>query len=117
MEKAPLHISPIVLHIAVPIGNLLFDPESADKSLKAVGARDAYCVRLDASGDVDWARSWGGFKDDFGLGVVSDHKGYLYVCGTFDKGADLDPGPKVAKLYSKGDIDTWLIKMKANGSW
>jgi hypothetical protein len=97
-------------------GDLIFDGSSADKSLKAVGGCDAYIVRLDLSGGVDWSRSVGGYSDDYGLGVVSDRSGYLYVCGAFQKRADLDPGPDVDVFKAKGDFDIWLAKMKISGS-
>jgi hypothetical protein len=97
--------------------SLIFDQESAHNSLASVGGTDVYSIGLDTSGNVEWSRRWGGYWDDYGLGVVSDRSGSLYICGVFDKGADLDPGPDTLKFISKGKMDTWLIRMKADGTW
>lgn len=66
------------------------------------GGSDAYIVKTDDKGDMEWARTFGGEKDDAALSVVStDDGGFVFAGGTLSYGA--------------GETDMYLMKIDADG--
>lgn len=45
------------------------------------GGKDALLLKYDATGSLQWARTWGGVSDDVATAVVVDASGYIYVTG------------------------------------
>jgi hypothetical protein len=78
------------------------------------GTYDMFIVKYDASGNVLWARSFGGSDSDYGSSVAIDTLGNIYVGGsfrsdyiTFDTITLMNAGPP----YS----DFFLVKFDASG--
>lgn len=46
--------------------------------------KDVFLAKLDSSGSSLWAIKAGGLEDDIGSAVVSDGKGNVYLCGSFE---------------------------------
>ncbi|MEO8148652.1 MAG: T9SS type A sorting domain-containing protein [Bacteroidia bacterium] len=64
-----------------------FDPPSitfGSITLAATGARDAFVVKYDASGNVKWAKKFGGIYSESGLAITADYFGGIYITGTFN---------------------------------
>lgn len=47
------------------------------------GSNDIYIVKYDVSGNVIWAKSVGGIKDDFGQSIATDANGNVLITGNF----------------------------------
>jgi hypothetical protein len=62
------------------------------------GGEDAWLVKTDASGNVQWDQTYGGTEDDYAYSVIqTSDGGYALAGGTHSFGA--------------GDYDSWLIKL------
>jgi hypothetical protein len=85
-------------------------------NLISQGSFDCFALKLDSSGNVMWARSFGGASTDFSSSITSDQAGNIYVGGTFGGTVDFDPGPGVLSLTSSGSTDIFICKLNATGN-
>jgi hypothetical protein len=81
--------------------------------LKSKGRTDGLLVKLAATGDVEWAKTFGGRYDDTILHVAADANGNVYVQGHFKDTSDWGGKPLVAAGGSDNDIV--LAKYDTNG--
>jgi hypothetical protein len=81
--------------------------------LKSKGRTDALLIKLAGTGDVEWAKAFGGRYDDTILHVAADGNGNVYIQGHFKDTADWGGKPLVAAGGS--DNDVVLAKYDANG--
>jgi len=70
-----------------------FDPGAAVFSLVSNGNSDLYILKLDGSGNFDWAISSGGVSVEFSFQIVIDADGDIYTTGKASTNHDFDPGP------------------------
>src|SRR3569832_2058761 len=76
-----------------------FDPGPGVLNLSSgPSVTSAYICKLNASGNLVWAKSFGGVSSGptSGYRVAVDASNNVYICGTFAASVDLDPGPGVA---------------------
>ncbi|MCB1203141.1 MAG: hypothetical protein KDN18_02695 [Verrucomicrobiae bacterium] len=73
---------------------------------------DGLIVHLDSEGRVKWARQLHGNGTDYCLGVATDGKGKVYVCGDFN--ADTELAGKA--LTTKGSGDIFLTSFDETGT-
>jgi len=66
---------------------------------------------------IGWARTWGGWKNEFGHGIAVDEFGNIFVCGTFSETADLDPGPGTDNHTAMGYSDVFLSRFTRDGEF
>jgi hypothetical protein len=66
------------------------------------GKKDVYVVRIDASGDTLWTRTYGGVEDDAGAAVCRTSTGHYVVTGR-------------TQSFGAGLADVYLLKLDANG--
>ncbi len=71
-----------------------------------LGGGDAWLVKTDALGNMQWNRTYGGAADDWASSLVETSDGGYAIAGTFNFTASFGPG--------SGDF--WLIKTDALGS-
>ncbi|MBT8244324.1 MAG: hypothetical protein HKP48_05325 [Winogradskyella sp.] len=69
---------------------------------------DYWAIKLDASGNLQWSRYFGGNFTDTPEGAVENDDGSFIVAGGSDS-EDTDIS------NNKGDYDFWIIKIEANG--
>lgn len=107
----------------VAVGNFQgtadLDPGAGVTNLTSAGDRDAFIIKLDANGDLLWARQLGSTGRDRALKVKTDTAGNVYVIGSFIGSVDLDPGPGSSIYVSglSGTIeDVFVLKLDAAGN-
>ena len=92
-----------------------FDPGPGTFNLTGGGAQDAFVVKLNASGNLVWAKRFGGAFDDRATEAAFDTSGNVYVTGFFAAVADLDPGTGTLFVTSAGATDIFVVKLDSNG--
>lgn len=106
-------------------GTIDFDPGPGVVNLTAAGAGDIFVVKMDASGNLIWAKSWGGVAPagiDQGWDIAVD-KGNVYITGQlYGNGrVDFDPSPAPADtFFLQGTnlvIDAFISKLDTSGKF
>jgi len=67
------------------------------------GLSDAYLVKLDANGNLQWTRAIGGKKEDWGFSLIQTSDGGYAIAGT-------------TTSFSAGEWDFYVVKLNANGN-
>lgn len=93
-----------------------FDPGPATFYLTADGG-DAYVSKLDANGDFAWALQLGGNQTNYGMSVMTDVSGNVYVAGYFSGTVDFDAGPSSFNITSNGQYDIFITKVDTDGNF
>ncbi len=94
-----------------------FDPGAGTANLAPAGEWDVFVSKLDASGNYEWAKRFGGTADDMGYSVAVDSLGNVYTTGNFNGSADFDPNAGTANLSSAGFMDVFVSKLDASGNY
>ena len=106
-----------VITVGTFSGTADFDPSNGTTNLTSVGGLwDAYVTKVDSSGELVWAKSFGGSSQDTALSVDIDSAGNIYVTGTFANTVDFDPDS--ASTFSKtaaGFLDGFILKLNSLG--
>ncbi len=83
-------------------------------SLISSGGSDIFVAKLDGlTGDVVWAKRFGGPSDDVPSAVVVDEMRNIYVAGSFTGSVDFGGGA----VQSAGGPDGFLLKLDAVGAY
>ncbi len=94
-----------------------FDPGVGVHNLTTSnGDRDVFLQKIDANGNLLWAKSFGNIDTDEGDFVGTDAAGNVYLKGIFNDTVDFDPGPNDYNLYAAWD-DLFLLKLDGNGNF
>ncbi|SVD84029.1 uncharacterized protein METZ01_LOCUS436883, partial [marine metagenome] len=75
-----------------------FDPGAGTANLTADSGYDVFVSKLDSSGDLVWAKNFGGTEYAKGFSVAVDSSGNVYTTGDFRGTVDFDPGAGTANL-------------------
>lgn len=94
-----------------------FDPSAATYHLTSNGEVDVYILKLNANGNLIWAKSMGGPSMDFGNDIITDSSGDVYVTGYFSLTADFNPNAATFNLTSNGEADIFIQKLDTNGDF
>lgn len=98
-------------------GTVDFDPGPATFNLTSLGLYDIFIKKLDASGNLIWAKQLGGTGYDLGLSIAIDNLGNVYTTGYFSNTVDFDPGAGTFNLTSTGGIDVFISKLDSSGNF
>ena len=98
-------------------GTADFDPGAGTYNLTSAGSDDAYVSKLNSSGDLVWAKTFGGTVADYGTSVAVDASGNIYTTGYFAGTADFDPGAGTYNLTSAGNDDVFVSKLNSSGDY
>jgi hypothetical protein len=72
---------------------------------------DIFVCRLDAAGNIKWAKGFGDSAMDIGYQVETDTSGDIYVSGQFQTSVDFDPGAGFTSLTSQNNsVDIFIAK-------
>ena len=99
-------------------GTVDFDPGPGVFTLTSAGAtNDIFVYKLNATGNLVWAKSLGGTGAEMGLSIAVDASGNVYTTGQFQGIADFDPGVGVVTFTSAGNYDIFVSKLDASGNY
>jgi hypothetical protein len=76
---------------------------------------DGFFVKMNADGNMVWARQLAGSNWVNGMSLTADDSGYIYTKGSFTGTVDLDPGIGVLNLTANGQEDHYLAKFDSAG--
>lgn len=105
------------------------DPGPGEDKHNVNKYRDSFLSKFNGSGEFLWARSWGGFNEDFtskdsdiGRNMAIDKYNNVYVCGEFfGTDVDFDPGAGYDNHSVHGPYvwynDIFFMKYLPNGYW
>ena len=69
---------------------------------KGAGSNDAWILKIDASGNLEWDKSFGGIETDTAHSIRQTSEGGYVMAG-------------VTKSKGAGNTDAWVLKLNANG--
>jgi hypothetical protein len=98
------------------VGTVDFDPGAGALNLTSTQL-DAFIQKLDANGNLVWAKSMGGSSWDVGQSISIDAGGNVLTTGYFSTTADFDPGAGVANITSSGGRDIFIQKLDVDGNF
>ena len=97
-------------------GTVDFDPGPGMIKYSSNGYDDVFLSKFSTSGDLIWARAWGGNNVDYGTGISVDGYGNVYTGGHFQNSVDFAPdGGDIHN--SNGLYDIFLVKHLSAGNW
>jgi hypothetical protein len=94
-----------------------FDPSAGTTNLTSAGFRDIFIQKLDASGNLLWAKAMGGTSDDEGNSITTDASGNVYTTGNFYGTVDFHSLVGATNLTSAGSHDIFIQKLNASGDF
>ncbi len=83
---------------------------SGDKSENSRGGTDFWILKLNAAGELDWQKTYGGAQPEFDTNIFPTVDGGYFVTGYSD--SDIS-GDKT--VPSKGQRDYWVLKLNNSG--
>lgn len=86
-------------------------------NLNGNGQDDVFVIKLDAEGDLVWAKGFGGSGVDEPEAVRVDAAGNVYNVGRFFYSLDFDPGAAVHTIVSNGGWDYYVQKLDSMGKF
>ena len=96
-------------------GTVDFDPGAGTANLTSV-FQDVFVIKLNASGDYLWAKSFGGGWNN-GNALTIDAQGNVYTTGFFQGTVDFDPGAGTTNLTSVELWDVYVQKLDTSGNF
>lgn len=98
-------------------GTVDFDPGAGTTSFTAVLWDDIFVLKLDASGNLGWARQFGGDgTQEYGNAIAVDASGNVYTTGRFGNTVDFDPGPGIYNLSIPNNNGSHIFVSKLNAA-
>jgi len=97
-------------------GTVDFDPSDQTSNLTSAGVEDIFVSKLDSSGNLTWAKKFGGSLTDYGLAATVDSSGNVYTTGFFQGTVDFDPSDQTLNLTSTDGNDVFVSKLNSSGS-
>lgn len=92
-------------------GTVDLDPGASVTTETSAGQDDVFVLKLDASGNFVWGKSFGGTLQDRAFGITSDLSNNLLISGYFTGTADLAPGTSTTNFTSAGGKDVFILKI------
>lgn len=94
-----------------------FDPGAGTEELTSTAFFDGFVTKLDASGNLVWAKQISGASTIDPQSIAVDGAGNIFVFGSFEGTADFDPGAGVASITTAGNRDMFLLKLNDLGEY
>jgi hypothetical protein len=93
-------------------GTCDFDPTAGLNNITSAGSDDAYLLRLDAVGNVDWVVTYGGGAFEDAHGIAIDTSQNILVTGRFSGATDFDPGAGSVLLTPANSRDGYVLSLQ-----
>jgi hypothetical protein len=97
------------------IGTVDFDPGAGAYFMTDSGDYDLFILKLNSSGNFQWAKRIGGALYEEGSAITMDAPGNIYIAGSFGGTDDFDPGVGIYNLTSIGVYDMFVLKLRKTG--
>ncbi|MFZ4799161.1 MAG: T9SS type A sorting domain-containing protein [Bacteroidia bacterium] len=103
-------------------GTIDFDPGPGVFNMFSAGtgsATDLYYVKLNAAGNLVWAKKFGGTGYEFAHQLTNDKFGNIYLSGKFNGTLDFDPGPGVFNMTvdTINQLQFFILKLNPAGNF
>ena len=98
-------------------GTVDFDPNAGTSNLTSGGGNDIFVSKLDATGNLVWAKKMGSSGGDVGNSIIADVTGNVYTTGYFSGTTDFDPNAGVLNFTSVGGFDIFISKLDVSGNF
>ena len=98
-------------------GTVDFDPSPGTRLLTSRGGADGFIQKLDSNGNLLWVGQLGAAGEQQGRHVAVDPFGDVVAVGVFDNTVDFDFGAGTFNLTSAGALDTFIVKIKSDGTF
>jgi ribosomal protein S11 len=107
-----------ILTLGVFENTVDFDPGAGTTNLSSTGRNDVFVQKLDPSGNLIWAKSFGNSTYDYGYAIAVDDTGNVYSAGRFQSTVDFDPGPGTFNLTAvASNSDAYIQKLDTSGNF
>lgn len=95
-----------------------FDPGAGTATLTSAGNQDMFIAQYRAAdGGYRLAQGFGDTSFDYGLSIVADASGNVYVGGIFGGTVDFDPGAGVASYTATNAVDAFVASYDGSGGY
>jgi hypothetical protein len=101
-------------------GTVDFDPGPSVFNITSQGTSDypnSFITKLDATGNLIWARAFLGTNSIYGNSIKIGASGNIYTTGHYEGPSDFDPGSGVFSLTPSSGISTFLTKLDSAGNF
>jgi gliding motility-associated-like protein len=102
-------------------GTIDFDPSTNTALLNGNGSSDIFIQKTDSSGNLIWAKAFGGIGEDHCYSTTTDLNGNIYLTGFFSNTVDFDPGQGTYNVAANSNFINgsaiFILKLDANGSF
>lgn len=106
------------LVIACSMGSTTdFDPGPGVTEFTSAGGGDFVITKYNPSGDLLWAKHFGGSGFDEVYEMNLDATGNILAVGGFNNAVDFDPGPGNFPMTSSAGTDAFVVKLSSNGDF
>lgn len=96
-------------------GTIDLDIGSGTNLTTSVGSSDLCIIKMDVFGNYIWGKSFGGYGNDFGVQIVTDSSGAIYVAGNFNDSISFNTQSSVDHYISNGSSDIFILKLNNQG--
>ncbi len=95
-----------------------FDPGVGIDGRTSNGDADVFAAKLDAEGNLIWARTWGGETSDYASAISLDFNSNVIIPGSFhSETVDFDPGLGIDEHQTFAGYDVFLTKLSSDGKY
>ncbi|MCS3798547.1 MBG domain-containing protein [Niastella sp. OAS944] len=98
-------------------GTADLDPGPGTLNFTSTGFFDTFIIKLDASGNLVWAKILKSSSGIQALSMAVDASGNVFTTGIMNGTVDFDPGPGVYNLTGAGGGDIFVCKLDAAGNF
>ncbi len=92
----------------IVIGDSFSDDGDVSNHFGSTDTSDAWVVKLDSNGNIQWDRSYGGSNFDVGSHIEEISGGYIFIGDSRSADGDVS--------INKGIIDLWVVKIDTVGN-
>ena len=96
-------------------GTVDFDPGFGIFDITSVGEEDVFIQKLDADGNLIWAKSIGGANEEKVSSIKVDSDENIYIAGTYEGTCDFNPEVPTFLQTSLGFFDNYILKLNSSG--